>query len=78
MEDQRGSVFAAGVPRHILLMAWFAFAYRAVEVALMGAARGEVAEISGGGRRTRDGRRYKGIGRIPAFTEGGCFGLGSR
>lgn len=49
MEDRRGSVFEAGVPRNVMLMAWFAFAYRAVEVALTGAALGEVAEISRGG-----------------------------
>lgn len=40
MEDRRGSVIATGVPRNILLMAWFVFAYRAVEVALTGAGIG--------------------------------------
>lgn len=60
MEDRRGSIFAAGVPKNILLMAWFVFAYRAVEVALMGAALGEVAEIlmrgGGSGREKNPGR----------------------
>ena len=80
VENRRGDMFVAGVPKKILLMGWFMFAYRAVEVALSGA-----AVVMGVGSLMRGGVSWRAenpAGPLPwyagtrTFTEGGCFGLG--